>query len=104
MVVIHMLQLGWFLLPFASWILALITGSSFLAAFFFRRAASGTARRVLPVICFAVLILCEFLWHLIPGYARYGYMLADHMALTLLAGYALGAAWPRIKEWWKENT
>ena len=105
MVLIHMLQIGWFLLPFADWIIALITWPALLAAFFFRRKATGdAARRVFLVPCFATLIICEFLWFLFPGFARYGVMLADHIALTLLAGYALGAAWPHIKQWWKENT
>ena len=105
MVLIHMLQIGWFLLPFADWIIALITWPALLAAFFFRRKVTGDApRRVFLVPCFATLVICEFLWFMIPGFARYCFMFADHIALTLLAGYALGAAWPHIKQWWKENT
>lgn len=106
MVIIHMLRIGWFLVPFVDWIIALITWPALIAAFFFRRKViSDTARRVFLVINFMVLILFEFLWVLFPGgFIWYYFMLADHMALTLLAGYALGAVWPHIKVWWNENT
>ena len=104
MVPIHMLSIGWFWLPFADWIIALITWPTLLAAFFFRRKVTGDIpRRIFLVPCFAVLILFEFLWVLFPG-GYIWYMLADHITLTLLAGYALGAVWPHIKQWWKENT
>ena len=105
MVVIRRLFTGWFWLPFVDWIIALITWPALVAAFFFRRKVTGNAaRRVFLVPCFAALVICEFLWFLVPGFARYSYMFADHIALTLLTGYALGAAWPHIKAWWKENT
>ena len=106
MVLLQMLLIGWFLLPFAYWPIALITWPALLAAFYFRRkVSSDTARRVFLVPCFAALILVEFLGILFPsGFIRYSFMLADHIALTLLGGYALGAAWPHIKQWWKENT
>ena len=104
MVLFMVLFKGYLFLPFFFPYLGIPILAGFILAFCWRKWNNQVANRIFLTTAIAVIISCEFAWFLSRGFAREGVLLVDAVAVILLAGYGLAAAWPHIKQWWKDNT
>ena len=105
MVLFMVLFQGYLFLPFLAPYIGIPTLAGFILAFCLRKWNNQVANRIFLTAAVAVLTGCEFAWFLSQGFGgRYGVLLMDSVAVILLMGYGLAAAWPHIKQWWKDNT
>ena len=105
MVLFMVLFKGYLFLPFFFPYLGIPILAGFILAFCWRKWNNQVANRLFLITATLVLIGCELAWFLFQSFGgRYGVLLVASVTVILLMGYGLAAAWPHIKQWWKDNT